>query len=171
MASEPVGKTFLADIREQFTMQKALADRAIAQLNDEDLHRLIDPEANSIAIIMKHIAGNAISRWTDLLTTDGEKPDRNRDGEFEDGFGARDEIVAYWEQGWQEVFRAIDSLTEQDILKTIYIRGEAHSVLKAIVRQISHYGYHVGQIVLLAKHFASEDWKSLTIPKKRRPDA
>jgi uncharacterized damage-inducible protein DinB len=163
--TQTLASEFLQVVREQFAGQKQLADRALAQLSDADYHVAIDPESNSIATIMKHIAGNAISRWTDFLTTDGEKPDRNRDSEFIDEFTSTAELTAYWNRGWDCVFNAIDGLTEDDLLRTVYIRGEAHTVIKAINRQTSHYGYHVGQIVFLAKHLKSEDWKTLSIPK------
>lgn len=160
-----VGQEFLDVIREQFRAQKSLADRALAQIRDADYHTMLDPESNSIAAIMKHVAGNAISRWTDFLTTDGDKPDRNRDGEFVDDFTTTTDIKAYWERGWKCVFDTVNSLTPDDLLRTVYIRGEAHSVIKAINRQTSHYAYHVGQIVFLAKHLSSENWKTLTIVK------
>lgn len=161
---------YLEVIREQFIGQKQLADKALAQIEGADYHVAIDPESNSIATIIKHIAGNAISRWTDFLTSDGEKPDRHRDSEFEDNFTPKEEILAYWERGWDCVFLAVNALTEDDLLKTIYIRAEPHTVIKAINRQISHYGYHVGQIVFLAKHFRSDSWKTLSIARNKSND-
>jgi hypothetical protein len=144
---------------------KKLAERAMEQVNDDDLFTALDSEANSIAIIVKHMAGNMRSRWTDFLTTDGEKPDRNRDTEFEEPPGTREALMKTWEEGWSRVFTALEPLSEADIHRTVTIRGEPHSVMQAINRQIAHYAQHVGQIVLLAKHFAHGQWKSLTIPR------
>jgi uncharacterized damage-inducible protein DinB len=149
-----------------FQSQKWMADRAIAQTSDDDLRRPLDPQTNSIAVIMKHLAGNMISRWTDFLTSDGEKPDRNRDGEFIDDFADRAAILAYWERGWAVVFDTMDTLRDEDLFKTITIRGERHHVTDALQRQISHYGYHVGQIVLIARHLKGDQpWVVLTIPR------
>lgn len=159
---------YLADALYSFRQYKQLGERAIAQLErDEQLTAAIDPESNSIATIVKHMAGNMRSRWTDFLTTDGEKPDRNRDGEFEAPPATRAELLELWEQGWQHVFRAVEPLTEADLERVVTIRGEAHTVMQAINRQLTHYAMHVGQIVLLAKHFAGREWASLSIPKKR----
>ncbi len=159
---------YLADALYSFRQYKQLGERAIAQLErDEQLTAAIDPESNSIATIVKHMAGNMRSRWTDFLTTDGEKPDRNRDGEFEAPPATRAELLEVWEQGWQHVFRAVEPLTEADLERVVTIRGEAHTVMQAINRQVTHYAMHVGQIVLLAKHFAGREWASLSIPKKR----
>ena len=147
---------------------KKLAEGAIGQTTDEEFFRALDEEANSIAAIIKHMAGNMLSRWTDFLTTDGEKPDRNRDMEFVITPGTtRDEILAEWERGWACVFKTVESLWPEDLLKTVLIRGEEHTVVKAINRQMTHYGYHVGQIVFLAKHFKSSGWESLSIPRNR----
>lgn len=146
---------------------KSQAEKAIAQLKDEDLHWQPDPESNSIAIIMKHMAGNMISRWTDFLTTDGEKPGRNRDNEFVDAVPSRADLMKLWEKGWECALGAIESLTPSDLNKTVHIRGEAHSVPLAIVRQLSHYSGHAGQIVYIAKHRRGRDWKTLSMPKKR----
>ena len=137
------------------------------QLTDEQLFEAIDDEANSIAIIVKHMSGNMLSRWTDFLTTDGEKPTRNRDGEFEEPPATRAALLATWESGWSSVFSALRPLTEADLTRTVTIRGEAHSVMQAINRQVAHYGLHVGQIVLLAKHFAGHRWQSLSVPRNR----
>jgi hypothetical protein len=144
---------------ETFKSQKGLAEGAISQTSDENLRRALDPETNSIAVIMKHMAGNMISRWTDFLTSDGEKPDRNRDGEFIDEFQDRAAIMNYWERGWAVVFDTTD------LFKTVTIRGEPYNVIDAIQRQVSHYGYHVGQIVQVARHFAGDKWNVLTIPR------
>jgi hypothetical protein len=135
------------------------------QAPDEALFATLDAESNSIAIIVKHLAGNMRSRWSDFLATDGEKPDRNRDAEFELPPKARAELMALWEAGWKDVFDALARLTDADLGRTVYIRTEPHSVMQAIHRQIAHYSYHVGQIVYLAKHFAGSNWHSVTIPR------
>ncbi|MGH9585709.1 MAG: DUF1572 domain-containing protein [Acidobacteriaceae bacterium] len=157
--------SYLEDARAIFRHYKKLADGAVAQVADADLNRTLDPEMNSIAIVMKHLAGNMVSRWTDFLTTDGEKPGRNRDREFENAPESRTELLALWEQGWERLFHALDPLSEADLSRTVTIRGEAHSVTQAINRQVAHISYHVGQIVLLAKHFQSANWKSLSVPR------
>lgn len=156
-----------SDALSSFRNYKRLAERAIEQVSDEEFFALIDNEANSIAIIVKHIAGNLRSRWTDFLTSDGEKPDRNRDSEFELIEDTRHSLMDYWNNGWQTLFDAIESLTPDDFAKTITIRGEDHTVIEAINRQLTHYSYHIGQIVLLAKHFKSSDWRTLSVPKNR----
>jgi hypothetical protein len=159
---------YLDDARDQFRKMKELAERAIAQASDEDLGQRLDPESNSIALIMKHMAGNLRSRFTDFLTTDGEKPGRNRDAEFEEGGAiSRSSAVADWDSGWRALFAALDALRPDDLLRDVYIRGERHSVLQALNRQLTHHSYHVGQIVFLAKHFRSAEWKTLSIPRKR----
>ncbi|MFZ0661058.1 MAG: DUF1572 domain-containing protein [Acidobacteriaceae bacterium] len=157
--------SYLEDARAIFRHYKKLADSAVAQVADADLARTLDPEMNSIAIVMKHMAGNMLSRWADFLTTDGEKPTRNRDSEFEDPPASRADLLALWERGWDCLFHAIDPLTEADLSRTVTIRGEAHSVTQAINRQLAHLSYHTGQIVLLAKHFQSASWKSLSVPR------
>jgi hypothetical protein len=157
--------SYAEDARAIFRYYKKLADGALAQVSDSDLTRTLDPEMNSIAIVMKHMAGNMLSRWTDFLTTDGEKPTRNRDSEFEDPPATRTELLALWERGWTCLFHALDPLTDTDLTRTITIRGEAHSVMQAINRQVAHLSYHCGQIVVLAKHFRSSNWKSLTVPR------
>jgi hypothetical protein len=145
--------------------QKSLAEGAIRQTSEANLRRPLDANTNSIAVIMKHMAGNMLSRWTDFLISDGEKPDRNRDGEFIDEFADRAAIMRYWERGWACVFETMGSLTDADLFKTITIRGEPHHVIDAIQRQVSHYGYHVGQIVQVARVFAGDNWTVLTIPR------
>lgn len=157
---------YLEDAVRQFRKLKALADRAVAQVADEDLFVRIGEESNGIAIIMKHVAGNMRSRWRDFLTSDGEKPDRNRDSEFviEEG-DTKTAILERWEAGWQRLFDAVESLTAEELAETVFIRGEPHSVMETIGRQLTHYAYHVGQIVLLAKHFRASDWQSLSIPR------
>ena len=128
---------------------------------------MLDEEGNSIAIIVKHMAGNMRSRWTDFLTSDGEKPDRNRDSEFVDPPATRKALLEVWEAGWVRVFEALEPLTEADLERTVRIRGEAHSVMQAVNRQVAHYAHHVGQIVMLAKHFARDRWQSLSVPRNR----
>jgi hypothetical protein len=156
----------LDDTRTQLRKLKELADNAIAQVTDADLFAVLDPEANSIAIIMKHMAGNMHSRWTDFLTTDGEKPNRERDQEFiVDGKESREALLATWEGGWKVFFDAISPLTPDDLGKTVHIRGQAHTVVEAMNRQVVHYSQHVGQIVLLAKHYAGSNWRTLSIPR------
>lgn len=155
------------DALQSFRNYKKLADRAVEQVSDEEFFSAIDEEANSIAIIVKHIAGNLRSRWTDFLTSDGEKPDRHRDTEFEMIADTRESLMSAWEQGWTILFDAIEPLTEDDFAKTVPIRGEPHTIVEAINRQLTHYSYHVGQIVLLAKHFRSTEWKSLSVHKNR----
>lgn len=161
-----IEKHYIEDTILQLRKLKDLADKAIDQIEGEQLFAALDPEANSIAIIMKHVAGNMRSRWTEFLTSDGEKQTRDRDGEFmvgpDDTLG---NIMSDWEDGWSLLFGAIGSLTPEDLQKTVRIRGEAHTVVEAINRQVTHYAAHVGQIVLLAKHYAGPRWRSLSIPK------
>jgi Protein of unknown function (DUF1572) len=172
MTADDLRRVYLGDIARTFQNYKTLGERAVAQVSDEDLHRLVDPEANSIAIVFKHLAGNLRSRFTNFLTTDGEKPTRNRDGEFEmPERMSRDEMLAAWESGWTVALAAIEGLAPEDLDRTIYIRGEAFLVVEALNRLGTHAAYHVGQIVFLAKHFAGPRWTSLTIPKNRSADA
>lgn len=160
---------WLDDVRVQFGKTKKQVEDALAQVQDEELARAIDPEANSIAVVMKHMAGNLRSRFTDFLTTDGEKPDRNRDGEFEiDGPVDRAALMADWERGWSVLFAALEALTPADLETPVFIRGERHSVVQALHRQMTHHAYHAGQIVLLAKHFRGTEWRTLSMPKRRR---
>jgi len=163
---EDVGAAYLADALRNFRGYKKLAEEALAQTSDEDVFRLLDKDANSIAILIKHMAGNMLSRWTDFLTTDGEKPDRHRDREFEiDPGTTRAEVMTWWEEGWRCVFEAIIPLKPEDLVREVFIAGREHTVLQAISRQLLHYAGHVNQIVLLAKHFRGSEWKSLSIPK------
>lgn len=163
-----VPQHFLDDSVRQLRTLKSQADKALAQTKDDHLFLTLDDGSNSIAIIMKHVAGNMRSRWTDFLTTDGEKPERNRDTEFEIvSADSRARLLAAWEDGWSRVLGAIGDLAPDDLEKTVHIRGEAHTVLEAINRQTSHYAAHVGQIVLLAKHFAGTRWLTLSIPRSR----
>ena len=163
---EDLGRHYLADALKIFRSNKRLGERAMEQLADEQLFTAIDAEANSVAVIVKHLAGNMRSRWTDFLTSDGEKPDRHRDEEFEmrEGLG-RGDVLRWWEEGWSVVFAALDALTEDDLGRTVTIRGEPHTVVQAVQRQIAHYASHVGQIVFLAKHLRSSQWKTLSIPR------
>jgi Protein of unknown function (DUF1572) len=160
---------YLEDIAAQFRLLKQLADRALAQVSDEHLAATLDPESNSIAVLLQHMAGNLRSRWTDFLTTDGEKPDRDRDREFEAGQPepgrARAELLARWEDGWGRLFATLGGLTAGDLLRTVHLRGEPQSVPQAIHRQLTHQAQHVGQLVLLAKHFAGAGWQNLSVPR------
>jgi hypothetical protein len=159
---------YLEEARRQMRGQKRMGESAMAQLKDEHFTATLDPEANSIAILVKHLAGNMRSRFTGFLTSDGEKPDRFRDREFEVTPSiSRVEVMAWWEEGWACVFTAIDPLKPEDVTREVTIRGEPHTVLQAINRQIAHYAAHIGQIVLLAKHLRSSDWKTLSIPRGR----
>lgn len=162
--------SYSKDALDLFRYYKRLAERAIEQCPEEGLFSALDAESNSIAIIVKHMAGNMRSRWTDFLTTDGEKPDRNRDTEFEEPPGSRAELIAMWERGWKSLFDALEPLTDADLTRTVTIRTEPHSVMQAINRQIAHYSYHVGQIVFLAKHFTAGGWTSLTVPRNKSRD-
>ena len=160
---------YLEDCVLQLRKLKEQAEKAVAQIDDAQFFQLIDPDANSIALIMKHVGGNMLSRWTDFLTTDGEKPNRDRDSEFETTSNdTRQTILARWEDGWGCMLGALTALTPQDLGRTVSIRGEPHTVVQAINRQFSHYSAHVGQIVLLAKHFAGPKWQTLSMPKRRR---
>ncbi len=166
MNQENVGAEYLKDALNNFRSYKRLGEEAMSQLEDSDIFRLIDPEANSIAMLVKHMAGNMRSRWTDFLTTDGEKPNRHRDQEFViDPATSRAELMDTWEQGWNCVFNAVTPLQAEDLTRHVYIAGKQHSVLQAISRQLLHYAGHVNQIVLLAKHYRGAEWKSLSIPK------
>ncbi len=162
--------SYLEDSLSLFRYYKGLADKAMAQVTNEQLYAVLDPEMNSIAVIVKHLAGNMRSRWTDFLTTDGEKPDRRRDTEFVDPPRTREEMLALWEDGWRRLFRALEPLSDDDLKRTVKIRSEAHSVMQAINRQVAHYAYHCGQIVFLAKHFNNAAWRSLSVPRGKSED-
>lgn len=165
---DSLAKQYLEDALSNFRAYKKLAERGLEQASDEEFFVSLDEEGNSLAVIVKHMVGNMLSRWTEFLTTDGEKPDRNRDLEFViTPQTTRAELITEWERGWNCVFNAIESLQPEDLMKTVLIRGEAHTVVNAINRQMTHYGYHIGQIVFLAKHFKSTGWKSLSIPRNR----
>jgi hypothetical protein len=157
---------YLEDVIDQFRKHKTLAERALAQVRDEDLFITLDPESNSLAMLIQHMAGNLVSRWTDFLTTDGEKPDRDRDSEFETkDETTRADLLVRWDEGWSRLFQALSELTEDDLTRTVTIRAEPHSVIRAIDRQLTHHAYHTGQIVFLAKHLASDRWKTLSVPR------
>jgi hypothetical protein len=159
--------SYLQDSLAVLRYYKNLAERAMAQVADEQLTATLDEEMNSIAIVVKHLAGNMRSRWTDFLTSDGEKPERNRDTEFDEPPQSRTDLLALWDGGWACVFSALEPLTEADLQRTVTIRGEAHSVMQALNRQVAHYPYHIGQIVMLAKHFQSHAWKPLSVPRRQ----
>ena len=161
----PTDSPVLSVVIDEFQKIKKLADKSIEQLSADQLHATLDPEANSVAVLMRHMAGNMRSRWVNFLTSDGEKPDRRRDGEFEDPGQSREELLAEWEHGWQCLFDAIMPLTDADLQRTVVIRGEPHSVYKAISRQVAHYAGHAYQILLLAKHLSGANWKTLSIPR------
>ena len=166
--NQSIATHYLEDSIASLRAYKKQAEKALDQLQDEEYFRTLDEEGNSVAVIMKHMAGNMFSRWTDFLTTDGEKPDRNRDMEFvidpNTSVGA---VRDYWERGWQRVFAALEPLHADDLMKRVMIRGEEHTVAQAINRQLMHYANHIGQIVFLAKHFRAADWKTLSIPRNR----
>lgn len=159
--------SYLEDSLTLFRYYKNLAERAMAQLTDDRLLAALDGESNSIATIVKHMSGNMLSRWQDFLTTDGEKPGRDRDAEFEDPPPTREALLAAWEAGWQCLFTALEPLSDADMQRPVTIRGEAHSVMQTINRQLAHYAYHCGQIVFLAKHLRNGEWKSLSIPRRK----
>jgi hypothetical protein len=162
--------SYLHDSLSLFRYYKHLTERAMEQVTDEQLFTVLDGESNCIAIIVKHMVGNMRSRWTDFLVSDGEKPDRKRDTEFEDPPATRDALMKMWEHGWDYVFKALEPLSDADMERTVEIRGEPHSVMQAINRQIAHYAYHCGQIVFLAKHLQASQWKSLTVPRAKSED-
>ena len=165
---ESLATHYLEDSIASLRAYKKLADKALDQLKEEEFFITLDEEANSVAVIMKHMAGNMFSRWTDFLTTDGEKPNRNRDMEFViEANTTKDDVFNYWERGWACVFAAIEPLKLEDFEKTVMIRSEPHTIVQAINRQMTHYAYHIGQIVFLAKHFRSAEWNSLSIPRNK----
>ena len=171
LATTDLAAHYLDEARRQFRGNKRLAEAAIAQLTDEELFFTLDPESNSIAILVKHLAGNMRSRFTDFLTTDGEKPDRFRDQEFElNAATTRADVMRWWEEGWEQVFTTLNALKPEDVMRTVTIRGEPHTVLQALNRQIAHYASHSGQIILLAKHLRSKQWKTLSIPRGKSED-
>jgi uncharacterized damage-inducible protein DinB len=157
--------SYLEDSLSLFRYYKNLAERAMGQVTDDELLAAPDSESNSIAVIVKHMTGNMQSRWPDFLTTDGEKPGRDRDAEFENPLQTREALLAAWEAGWQCLFSALEPLSDDDMSRRVTIRGEPHSVMQTVNRQLAHYAYHCGQIVFLAKHFRSSEWKSLSVPR------
>jgi hypothetical protein len=159
------GQIFLTETLKSMKGLKSNVEKALAQITGNEYHYKPDSESNSVAIIMKHMSGNMLSRFTDFLTTDGEKPNRNRDDEFVDDFESQEQLQHLWEKGWQCVFDSIEALTENDLTKTVFIRNEPHSVVRALQRQLTHYAYHAGQIVFLCKHIRSTTFQSLSIPK------
>lgn len=159
------GAAYLADVTKRFRESKAQCDRALAQVPFERWSHRLDPGSNSLVTIMLHLAGNMLSRWSDFLASDGEKPTRNRDAEFEDAPMTHEELLALWERGWACLFEAIDGLTEADLERTVLIRAQPHSVVEAINRQVAHYAHHAGQIVFLAKHLVGERWNTLSVPR------
>jgi len=162
---------YLEEMKRQFRGHKRMGEAAMAQLEDKDFLVMLDPESNSVATLVRHIAGNARSRFTDFLTSDGEKPDRFRDQEFEVSANTtREEVMRWWEEAWSHVFSALDSLHPQDVQRTVTIRQEPHTVLQALNRALAHYAQHIGQIVFLAKHLRSSDWKTLSIPRGKSED-
>ena len=168
MSSDSIVQNYLEDALSSLRAYKKLADKAIVQLKDEEFFITLDAESNSVAVIMKHMAGNMFSRWTDFLTTDGEKPNRHRDMEFVlEPQTTKVDVIDYWERGWACVFEALEPLRPEDFDRKVKIRGEEHTIVQAINRQLTHYSYHVGQIVFLAKHFRTASWQSLSIPRNR----
>jgi hypothetical protein len=160
-----IAAEFLSAVTRAFEANKRLADRAVEQVPDDKLHAALDPNTNSVAVVMKHVAGNLLSRWTDFLTADGEKPWRNRDDEFVDSFGSRAELLAFWERGWASLLETLKGLKPEDLGRTVTIRGEPHTVPLALERSLSHTAYHVGQIVQTARVHAGDKWNTLTIPR------
>lgn len=165
--SVSIRSAYLNEIRNRFQSMKNLAEGAMEQISDADLLWAPNEDSNSVAVIIKHMSGNMVSRWTNFFESDGEKPDRDRDGEFVSFSATREELKEIWENGWGIFFKVLDDLKEEDLLRTVYIRDEPHSVIQAIERQMYHYSYHIGQIVYIAKLLKSAEWKSLTVPKKK----
>ncbi len=157
--------SYVEDARTVLRNHKRMAEKALLQVRDEELGVALDEESNSIAVLMRHLAGNLKSRWTDFLTTDGEKPDRRRDSEFESGPVNRSELMAQWEEGWSRLFETLDGLSDKQLSAAVTIRGEAHSAMQAINRTVAHTALHVGQMVMLAKHFRSSEWKTLSVAR------
>ena len=165
--NDNLGNHYLENSIREFRKLKDLGDKSFSQIKDEDFFWSPDEESNSIAIIVRHLSGNMISRWTDFLTTDGEKKNRKRDEEFERIFYTdKDDVISRWEKGWNRLFKTLENLNEEDLLKEVKIRKEPHTVVQAINRQLTHYAYHIGQLVFISKHLESSNWKSLSIPRK-----
>ena len=163
-------ENYHADALLSFRNYKKLAERALEQVSDEEFFAAIDAESNSLAVMVKHIAGNLHSRWRDFLISDGEKQDRNRDTEFEMIGDTRESLMNFWEGGWKTLFDNVEPLTEEDFARSVSIRGEPHTIVEAINRQLTHYSYHIGQIVFLAKHLKSSEWRNLSVPRNRSAD-
>jgi hypothetical protein len=160
------GNNYIESTKKQFTQYKTLGEKAMAQVPDDRLYWQYNPETNSIAIVVKHIAGNMLSRFTDFFTSDGEKSWRDRDGEFENEILTRDELMVLWNDGWDCLFRVLNVLHEGDLSRTVMIRNEKHTVIDALNRQLTHYAYHIGQIIFIGKMITDSNWKTLTIPRK-----
>ncbi len=160
-----IGVDYLRVVRERFEVLKGQGEKTFAQLREEDFHWILNGASNSIAVLIQHISGNMVSRWTNFLTTDGEKPDRNRDGEFETKRMSKAQLLVCWEEGWRVFLDTLESLNEQDLEKIVHIRGQAHSVIDAIERQMAHYAAHIGQILFIGKQIKGEQWENLSIPK------
>lgn len=158
------GRQFIEAFEQEFARTKSMSEASIAQVSDEELHRRINPQQNGISVVMQHVAGNLLSRFTDFLTTDGEKPDRDRESEFVERQWTRTHLLEFWERGWTCLFAALAPLNDADLGKTVFIRNEPHSILKALVRSSSHCAWHASQIALIAKHFKGSNWQYLTIP-------
>jgi hypothetical protein len=166
-----IASYYLEEIKRQFRGHHRMGEKALAQLEEKDFFVTLDPESNSVAALVKHISGNARSRFTDFLTSDGEKPDRFRDQEFEvAGATTREEVMRWWDQAWVYIFKALDALKPEDVLRTVTIRQETHTVMQALNRALAHYAQHIGQIVFLAKHLRSSNWQTLSIPRGRSED-
>lgn len=165
--TDMITQNYLVDAIKSFRNYKLMAERALAQVSNQEFFQAIDPESNALAVLVKHIAGNQRSRWRDFLTSDGEKEDRNRDTEFEVIGESRESLMKFWESGWKTLFDALEPLEPEDFSKTVTIRGEPHTLIEAINRQLTHYAYHVGQITFLAKHFRSADWQTLSVPRNK----
>lgn len=160
-----LGNEYLKVVQGRFKSVKNLGDKTINQLSNDEIHWNLNEASNSVAVIAKHLSGNMVSRWSDFLTSDGEKSYRNRDQEFEDDIPSKQELIAVWEKGWNTLFETLNELEDQDLLQGVYIRGESHTVLEAIERQMAHYAYHIGQIVYIGKQIKDENWETLSIPK------
>jgi hypothetical protein len=165
-----IGNVYLKVVIKRFESVKSLGDKTIDQLSEEDIFWTYNSESNSAAIIVKHMSGNMVSRWTDFLTSDGEKDFRNRDEEFINDLSSKSEVTMAWDKGWKTLMNALTDLKEQDLLKTVTIRGERHLVIDAVERQLAHYAYHVGQLVYIGKQVKHDEWESLSIPKGKSED-
>jgi Protein of unknown function (DUF1572) len=167
LAKTDISSEYIRSVKSRFRDAKSYAEKTFDQLEEEQLFWNPNEDSNSIAVIVKHMSGNMISRWTDIFNSDGEKPGRDRDGEFENTITTRSELYDVWNKGWRVFLETLDNLKEEDLLREIYIRNETHSVMDAIERQMYHYSYHIGQIVYIAKMLKSDEWQTLTIPRKK----